>query len=154
MAFGCVRPQLRAGDEIVISGMEHHSNIVPWQILCDDKNARLSVIPINDDGEVIFEEYEKLLNSRTRLVAVTHVSNALGTVNPIRRMIEVAHRQQIPVLVDGAQAIPHLAVDVQALDCDFYTFSGHKLYGLRVSGSCTERLGCWNPCLRFKVVET
>jgi cysteine desulfurase/selenocysteine lyase len=129
VAFGYVRPHLQAGDEIVISGMEHHSNIVPWQMLCDEKNARLRVIPINDDGEVIFEEYEKLLNSRTRLVAVTHVSNALGTVNPIRRMIEVAHRQKIPVLVDGAQAIPHLAVDVQALDCDFYTFSGHKLYG-------------------------
>ena len=129
VAFGYLRPRLQAGDEIVISGMEHHSNIVPWQILCEEKNARLRVIPINDDGEVIFEEYEKLLNSRTRLVAVTHVSNALGTVNPVRRMIEVAHRQQIPVLVDGAQAIPHLAVDVQALDCDFYTFSGHKLYG-------------------------
>ena len=129
VAFGYLRPRLQAGDEIVISGMEHHSNIVPWQILCEEKNARLRVIPINDDGEVIFEEYDKLLNSRTRLVAVTHVSNALGTINPIRRMVEVAHRQQIPVLVDGAQAIPHLPVDVQALGCDFYTFSGHKLYG-------------------------
>ena len=129
VAFGYLRPRLQAGDEIVISGMEHHSNIVPWQILCEEKSARLRVIPINDDGEVIFEEYEKLLNSRTRLVAVTHVSNALGTINPIRRMVEVAHRQQIPVLVDGAQAIPHLPVDVQALGCDFYTFSGHKLYG-------------------------
>ena len=129
VAFGYLRPRLQAGDEIVISGMEHHSNIVPWQILCEEKSARLRVIPINDDGEVIFEEYDKLLNSRTRLVAVTHVSNALGTINPIRRMVEVAHRQQIPVLVDGAQAIPHLPVDVQALGCDFYTFSGHKLYG-------------------------
>jgi cysteine desulfurase / selenocysteine lyase len=129
VAFGYLRPRLQAGDEIVISGMEHHSNIVPWQILCEEKNARLRVIPINDDGEVIFEEYDKLLNSRTRLVAVTHVSNALGTINPIRRMVEVAHWQQIPVLVDGAQAIPHLPVDVQALGCDFYTFSGHKLYG-------------------------
>jgi len=129
VAFGYLRPRLQAGDEIVISGMEHHSNIVPWQILCEEKSARLRVIPINDDGEVIFEEYEKLLNSRTRLVAVTHVSNALGTINPIRKMVEVAHRQQIPVLVDGAQAIPHLPVDVQALGCDFYTFSGHKLYG-------------------------
>jgi cysteine desulfurase/selenocysteine lyase len=118
-----------AGDEVVISTMEHHSNIVPWQMLCEEKKARLRIIPINDDGEVIFEEYEKLLNSKTRLVAVTHVSNALGTINPIRRMVEVAHRQQIPVLVDGAQAIPHLPVDVQALGCDFYTFSGHKLYG-------------------------
>ena len=129
VAFGYLRPLLQTGDEIVISGMEHHSNIVPWQMLCEEKKARLRVIPINDDGEVIFEEYEKLLNSKTRLVAVTHVSNALGTINPIRRMIAVAHRQQIPVLVDGAQAIPHLSVDVQALDCDFYTFSGHKLYG-------------------------
>jgi cysteine desulfurase / selenocysteine lyase len=129
VAFGYLRPRLQAGDEIVISGMEHHSNIVPWQMLCEEKRARLRVIPINDDGEVIFEEYEKLLNSKTRLVAVTHVSNALGTINPIRRMIAVAHRQQIPVLVDGAQAIPHFSIDVQALDCDFYTFSGHKLYG-------------------------
>ena len=129
VAFGYLRPRLQPGDEIVISGMEHHSNIVPWQMLCEEKNARLRVIPINDDGEVIFEEYEKLLNSKTRLVAVTHVSNALGTINPIRRMVEVAHRHQIPVLVDGAQAIPHLPVDVQALGCDFYTFSGHKLYG-------------------------
>jgi len=129
VAFGYLRPRLQAGDEIVISGMEHHSNIVPWQMLCEEKDARLRVIPINDNGEVIFEEYEKLLSSKTRLVAVTHVSNALGTINPIRRMVEVAHRHQIPVMVDGAQAIPHLAVDVQALGCDFYTFSGHKLYG-------------------------
>jgi len=129
VAYGYLRPRLQAEDEILISGMEHHSNIVPWQMLRDEKNAHLRVIPINDDGEVIFEEYEKRLNSRTRLVALTHVSNALGTINPIRRMVELAHRQQIPVLIDGAQAVPHLAVDVQALDCDFYTFSGHKLYG-------------------------
>ena len=129
VAFGYLRPRLQTGDEILISGMEHHSNIVPWQMLCEEKKAGLRVIPINDDGELIFEEYEKLLNSRTRLVAVTHVSNALGTINPVRRMVELAHRQRIPVLIDGAQAIPHLAVDVQALDCDFYTFSGHKLYG-------------------------
>jgi cysteine desulfurase/selenocysteine lyase len=141
VAFGYLRPRLQAGDEIVISGMEHHSNIVPWQMLCDEKNARLRVIPINDDGEVVFEEYEKLLNSRTRLVAVTHVSNALGTVNPIRRMIEVAHRQQIPVLVDGAQAIPHFVVDVQALDCDFYTFSGHKVYGPTGIGALYGKAG-------------
>jgi cysteine desulfurase / selenocysteine lyase len=141
VAFGYLRPSLQAGDEIVISGMEHHSNIVPWQMLCDEKNARLRVIPINDDGEVVFEEYEKLLNSRTRLVAVTHVSNALGTVNPIRRMIEVAHRQQIPVLVDGAQAIPHFVVDVQALDCDFYTFSGHKVYGPTGIGALYGKAG-------------
>jgi len=129
VAFGYLRPRLQAGDEILISGMEHHSNIVPWQMLCEEKGARLCIIPFNDDAELLFDEYEKLLNSRTRLVAVTHVSNALGTVNPIRRIVEHAHRWQVPVLIDGAQAIPHLAVDVQALDCDFYSFSGHKLYG-------------------------
>ncbi|MCI0420514.1 MAG: cysteine desulfurase [Acidobacteria bacterium] len=129
VAFGYLRPRLQAEDEILISGMEHHSNIVPWQMLCEEKRARLRVIPINDDGEVILEEYEKLLNDRTRLVAITHVSNALGTVNPVRHMIELAHKRQIPVLVDGAQAIPHRRVDVQELDCGFYTFSGHKLYG-------------------------
>jgi cysteine desulfurase/selenocysteine lyase len=121
--------------------MEHHSNIVPWQMLCEEKNARLRVIPINDDGELIMEEYEKLLSPRTRLVAVTHVSNALGTINPIRRLVEIAHRQQIPVLVDGAQGIPHLAVDVQALDCDFYTFSGHKLCGPTGIGALYGKAG-------------
>jgi len=129
VAHGYLRPRLQAGDEILVSGMEHHSNIVPWQMLCGEKSARLRVIPISDDGELILEEYERLLNPRTRLVAVTQVSNALGTINPIRRMVEIAHRQRVPVLVDGAQGIPHLAVDVQALDCDFYTFSGHKLCG-------------------------
>jgi cysteine desulfurase / selenocysteine lyase len=129
VAFGYVRPLLQEGDEILISGMEHHSNIVPWQMLCEEKKARLRVIPINDDGEMILDEYQKLLNSRTRLVAFTHVSNALGTINPVREMVHLARRQQIPVLVDGAQAIPHLEVDVQEIDCDFYSFSGHKLYG-------------------------
>ena len=129
VAFGYLRPRLQPGDEILVSGMEHHSNIVPWQMLCEEKSARLRVIPINDEGEVLFGEYEKLLSSKTRIVSITHVSNALGTINPIRRMAEIARRKQIPVLVDGAQAIPHLAVDVQALGCDFYTFSGHKLYG-------------------------
>ena len=129
VAYAYARPRVHPGDEIVVSGMEHHSNIVPWQILCEEKDARLRVAPINDDGEFLLEEYARLLNSRTRLVAVTHVSNALGTVNPIRKIVELAHQQNIPVLVDGAQAVPHLKVDVQALDCDFYTFSGHKLYG-------------------------
>src|SRR5262245_2432865 len=123
VAFGYLRPRLKPGDEILISGMEHHSNIVPWQMLCEEKSARLRVIPINDEGEVLLAEYEKLLSSKTRMVSITHVSNALGTINPIRRMAEIARRKQIPVLVDGAQAIPHLAVDVQALGCDFYTFS-------------------------------
>jgi cysteine desulfurase/selenocysteine lyase len=123
------RKNVQAGDEILISAMEHHSNIVPWQFLIEEKNARLRVIPINDEGEIRLDEYEKLLSPRTRLVAITHVSNALGTVNPVRRMVEIAHRRGIPVLIDGAQGAPHLPVDVQALDCDFYTFSGHKLYG-------------------------
>ena len=121
----CVGP----GDEVVISALEHHSNIVPWQMLCEEKGARLRVIPINDAGELLLEEYEKLLTPRTKLVAVTHVSNALGTVNPVERMIALAHRQGIPVLVDGAQAVQHVPVDVQALDCDFYGFTGHKIYG-------------------------
>jgi cysteine desulfurase/selenocysteine lyase len=123
------RRWVRAGDEVVISGMEHHSNIVPWQILCEATGAALRVVPLTDAGELVFEEYEKLLSRRTRLVAVTHVSNALGTVNPVKRMVELAHRQGAVVLVDGAQAAPHLPVDVRALDCDFYVFSGHKALG-------------------------
>jgi len=123
------RKNVQAGDEVVITAMEHHSNIVPWQILCEEKGAKLRVAPINDDGELIFEEFEKLLTSRTRLVAVVHISNALGTINPVQRIIEAAHRRNIPVLLDGAQAAAHLKVDVRELDCDFYTLSGHKLYG-------------------------
>jgi cysteine desulfurase / selenocysteine lyase len=123
------RTHVGAGDEILITGMEHHSNIVPWQILCEEKKARLRVAPINDRGELLLDEFERLLGAQTKLVAVTHVSNALGTVNPVRQMIEMAHGRKIPVLVDGAQAAPHLKVDVQALDCDFYAFSGHKVYG-------------------------
>jgi cysteine desulfurase/selenocysteine lyase len=123
------RRHVQASDEIVISAMEHHSNIVPWQMLCEEKQARLRIIPINDHGEILLEEYAKLLGPRTRLVAVVHVSNALGTINPVRQIIDLAHRRNVPVLVDGAQAVPHMAVDVQALDCDFYAFSGHKVYG-------------------------
>ena len=123
------RKHVRAGDEILISAMEHHSNIVPWQILCEETGARLRVAPINDAGELLLDEFEKLLTPRTRLVAVCHVSNALGTVNPIARIIEMAHSRQVPVLVDAAQAAPHLPVNVQELDCDFYAFSGHKLFG-------------------------
>lgn len=118
-----------AGDEILVSGMEHHSNIVPWQILCETTGARLRVIPINDRGELDFEEYEQLLGPRTRLVSVVHISNALGTVNPVRQMIEMAHAIGVPVLVDGAQSTPHVKVDLQELGADFYAFSGHKLYG-------------------------
>ena len=117
------------GDEIVISAMEHHSNIVPWQILCEEKGAKLRIIPMNDRGELLLEEYEKLLNSKTRLVAVVHVSNSLGTINPVKKIIELAHQNNTPVLLDGAQAAPHIKLDVQELDCDFYAISSHKVYG-------------------------
>jgi len=123
------RSSFKAGDEIILSTMEHHSNIVPWQLLCEEKGTVLRIIPINDRGELLLEEYEKLLGSRTRFVSVTHLSNALGTINPVRRIIELAHRWNAPVLLDGAQAVPHMKVDVRDLDCDFYAFSGHKLYG-------------------------
>lgn len=123
------RRHVQAGDEVIVSAMEHHSNIVPWQMLCEEKGATLRVIPMNDEGELLLDEYENLLNPRTRLVAAVHISNALGTINPIQEIIERAHQQDIPVLVDGAQAAPHFEVDVQALDCDFYAVTGHKLYG-------------------------
>ena len=123
------RKNVREGDEILVSAMEHHSNIVPWQMLCEEKGAFLRVIPMNDAGELLLDEYEKMLNPRTKLVAVVQMSNALGTVNPVRQIVEIAHRQGVPVLVDGAQAVYHRPVDVQELDCDFYVFSGHKLYG-------------------------
>jgi cysteine desulfurase/selenocysteine lyase len=118
-----------AGDEIVISAIEHHANIVPWQMLCEEKGARLRVVPIDDRGDLLMEEYARLLGPRTKLVAMTQVSNALGTVTPIEDVVGLAHRQDIPVLIDGAQAVPHQPVDVRDLDCDFYVFSGHKAYG-------------------------
>ena len=117
------------GDEVLVTAMEHHSNIVPWQMLCEEKGARLRVAPINDTGELLLEEFDKLIGPKTRLVAVTHVSNVLGSINPIRRIVEMAHARGACVLVDGAQAAPHLKVDVQALGCDFYALSGHKMYG-------------------------
>jgi cysteine desulfurase/selenocysteine lyase len=123
------RGHVGPGDEVLVTGMEHHSNIVPWQILCDEKGAKLRAAPINDAGELLLDEFASLLGPRTKFVAVTHVSNALGTINPVRQIIELAHSRNIPVLIDGAQAVPHLKVDVQALDCDFYTFSSHKVYG-------------------------
>jgi cysteine desulfurase/selenocysteine lyase len=129
VAQSFLRPSLKPNDEILISAMEHHANIVPWQIVCEQTGAMLKVIPINDNGEIIFEEFVKLLNSHTKLLAVTHISNSLGTINPIEKMIETSHQQNIPVLIDGAQAIVHRTVDMQKLDCDFYAFSGHKLYG-------------------------
>ncbi|MFQ5988775.1 MAG: SufS family cysteine desulfurase [Candidatus Methylomirabilales bacterium] len=123
------RTHIRSGDEIVISAMEHHSNIVPWQILCEQVGAVLRVVSINDAGELLLDEYEKLLTPRTRLVSIVHVSNALGTINPVHEIVQLAHRHGVPVLVDGAQAAPHLKVDVRELDCDFYAFSGHKVFG-------------------------
>lgn len=123
------RSNLGPGDEVLISAMEHHSNIVPWQMICEEKGARLRVAPIGESGELDFGAFEQFLTPRTKLVAVTHVSNALGTINPLRQIIQAAHRIHVPVLVDGAQSAPHLPIDVQSLDCDFFAFSGHKVYG-------------------------
>jgi cysteine desulfurase / selenocysteine lyase len=123
------RQNVGQGDEIIISAMEHHSNIVPWQLLCEEKNAVLRVVPMDRRGEFQFDKYEKLLNERTKLVAIVHVSNALGSVNPVREIIALAHQHGVRVLVDGAQAAPHIPIDVQGLDCDFYALSGHKIYG-------------------------
>ena len=129
VAQSFARPLLKTGDEIVISAMEHHSNIVPWQLVCGQTGALLKVVPVNDAGELELDAYERLLGPRTRLVAMTHVSNALGSVAPIGRVIALAHARDIPVLVDGAQAVSHVGADVRALDCDFYAFSGHKIFG-------------------------
>ncbi|MGH9887046.1 MAG: SufS family cysteine desulfurase, partial [bacterium] len=126
---GYGRAFIGAGDEIILSQLEHHSNIVPWQMLCEEKGATLRVIPCNDAGELLIEDYQKLFNSHTRLVAITHVSNALGTINPVKDMIATGHQHGVPVLIDGAQALPHMRVDVQDLDCDFYAFSAHKMCG-------------------------
>lgn len=126
---GYGRKYICAGDEIILTTLEHHANIVPWQMLAEEKGARIRVVPVNDAGELLVDEYEKLFNERTRFVGVTHVSNALGSINPVKEMIAFAHARGVPVLVDGAQAAPHTAVDVQDLDCDFYAFSGHKLCG-------------------------
>src|SRR3990167_9469350 len=120
---------IQAGDEVILSMAEHHANIVPWQQVCEKKGAKLKIIPLLDTGELDFEAYLKLLNEKTKLVAVTHISNVLGIVNPIKKMIQAAHAKNIPVLIDGAQAVAHIPVDVQDLDCDFYVFSAHKLYG-------------------------
>ena len=123
------RTFLKEGDEIIVSAMEHHSNIVPWQMLCEQVGTRLRVIPINHDGELVMDEYRRLLNERTKFVSVTHVSNALGTIVPVKEIVKLAHEGGVPVLVDGAQAVPHLKVNVQEIGCDFYAFSGHKLFG-------------------------
>jgi cysteine desulfurase/selenocysteine lyase len=131
---GYGRKFVAEGDEIIVSAMEHHANIVPWQMLCEEKGAHLRVIPMNDAGELLLDEYEALLNERTKLVAVMHVSNALGTINPIKEIVARAHKQGVPVLVDGAQGAPHLSIDVQALDADFYIISGHKMFAPTGSG--------------------
>ena len=123
------KQHLKPGDEVLITAMEHHSDIVPWQMICEEKQAKLRVAPINEAGELILEEFERLLTSKTKLVAIAHLSNALGTINPVRRIVEMAHAKNIPVMVDGAQAAPRLPVNVRELDCDFYAFSGHKIYG-------------------------
>jgi cysteine desulfurase/selenocysteine lyase len=128
VAFSFGEAFCNAGDEIIISVMEHHSNIVPWQMLCERKGMKLKVIPMNRDGELIIEEFRKLISERTKIISVAHVSNVLGTVNPVKEIIEIAHAANIPVLIDGAQAVPHIKVNVQELDADFYVFSGHKIY--------------------------
>lgn len=131
---GYGRKFIKESDEIIISAMEHHANIVPWQMLCEEKGAKLRVIPMNDAGELIIDEYEALFNDHTRFVSIPHISNALGTVNPVKEMIATAHKHGVPVMIDGAQAAPHIKVDVQDLDCDFYAFSGHKMFAPTGSG--------------------
>ncbi len=123
------RQNIKEGDEIIVSGMEHHSNIVPWQILCLEKKAKLKVIPVDDNGELMMDEYEKLITPKTKLVSIVHASNSLGTINPVKDIIEIAHQHNIPVLVDGAQSSVHLNIDVQDMDCDFFVISSHKVYG-------------------------
>jgi cysteine desulfurase/selenocysteine lyase len=129
VANGFIRGVLQKGDEIIISEMEHHSNIVPWQMACEYTGAVLKIAPINDDGELILSEFKALLNSKTKLVAITHVSNTLGTINPVKEIVALAHQNGTPVLLDGAQSVPHMKVDMQDLDCDFYALSGHKMFG-------------------------
>jgi cysteine desulfurase/selenocysteine lyase len=129
LAYSWGRTYIKEGDEIIITTMEHHSNIVPWQMLCEEKKAVLKVIPINDKGEIIWDDFLKLITDKTRFISAVHISNALGTINPVKEIIEEAHRRNIFVHVDGAQAAPHLKIDVQSLDCDFYSFSAHKMCG-------------------------
>ena len=126
-SFG--RLKVGPGDEVLITHMEHHSNIVPWQLLCEQRQARLSIVPINDRGELVMEEFERLIGPRTKMVGVVHLSNSLGTINPVKKIVELAHSREVPVLIDGSQAVYHMPVDVQELGCDFYVFTGHKLYG-------------------------
>ena len=129
VAFSFGEKYIKAGDEIILTEMEHHANIVPWQMLCDRKGCKLKIVPIDDNGDLLLEDFEKMFTPKTRILAITHVSNALGTINPVREMIKIAHANNVPVLVDGAQSIQHGVVDVSDLDCDFFVFSGHKIYG-------------------------
>jgi len=150
VAHGYGRKFIGAGDEIVLTTLEHHSNIVPWQMVAEERGAKIRVVPVNERGELIQQEYLKLLGPRTKLVAMGHVSNALGTINPIREMIQAAHAQGIPVLVDGAQAVPHMQLDMQALDCDFYAFSGHKMFGPTGIGILYGKAGWLEKMRPFK----
>jgi cysteine desulfurase / selenocysteine lyase len=129
VAHSFVRERIKPGEEILITGMEHHSNIVPWQIVCEQTGGLLRVVPINDKGEIIIDEYEKMITPKVKFISIVHISNSLGTVNPVKQMIEMAHEHNIPVLIDGAQAVSHMKVDVRDLGCDFYVFSGHKMFG-------------------------
>ena len=150
VAHGYGRKFIGRDDEIILTTLEHHSNIVPWQMLAQEKGAKIRVVPVNDRGELLLDEYRTLFNSRTRLVGVTHVSNALGTINPVRDMIAIAHEHGVPVLVDGAQAAPHFKVDMQALDCDFYAFSGHKMCGPTGIGVLYGKAGWLEKMQPFK----
>lgn len=129
LAFSFGEAMVKEGDEIIVSAMEHHSNIVPWQMMCERKGAHLKVMPMNDDGELLLHEYEALINGKTRIVCCTHVSNVLGTINPVKEVVRIAHEHGVPVLIDGAQSTPHMKVDMLDIDCDFFAFSGHKVYG-------------------------
>jgi cysteine desulfurase / selenocysteine lyase len=128
VAQSFVRPRLLPDDEIIITHLEHHANIVPWQMVCEQTGAKLKVVPITDEGEIIFDEFIKLINPKTKFISISHISNALGTINPVEKMIQTARDHHIPVMLDGAQAVVHQKIDVQVLDCDFYAFSSHKLY--------------------------
>jgi cysteine desulfurase/selenocysteine lyase len=150
VAQAYARPRLEPGDEILITHLEHHSNIVPWQLVCGQTGARLRVVPIDEDGELMLEEYERLLGPRTRLVAVAHISNALGTINPVDRIVEPAHRRGVPVLVDGAQAAPHMAIDVGKLGCDFYAITGHKMFGPTGIGALYARYDLLNAMAPYQ----
>ena len=154
MVQGWGRRFVGAGDEIILTVLEHHSNIVPWQMLADEKGATIRVVPIDATGELLVDDYEALFNERTRIVAVGHVSNALGSINPVRRMIAFAHARGVPVLVDGAQAAPHLAVDMQELDCDFYAFSATRCAARPGSASSTAAPRCSRRCSRSRAAAT